>query len=278
MGMMIGAGGVVIRTADPYGSSCGNPCGMAKSNNKSAVSSRTNKKKKYKKLNYNYRDVSGRIVRAKTSVSAGLVVAHARTMVAVLRRRYGCGEYNDRDLEIAIIHAEKMVRIAKKKLKNLKMEEQGRRTSEAKKAEEELEDENSLNTADMQSEEREISEDELRDMIRELEKELQELAAENSMDELTDECLGGSRAVSDEELEQIKKKHRCDEMRQIVEADMKYLKAMFQRMMQEQQEVTAAAATLELSNAVAGTQVGVSLAAAGGGAQPTEGGSVDTTV
>lgn len=270
MGMMIGAGGVVIRTADPYGA--------VKSNNNSAVSSRTNKKKKYKKLNYNYRDVSGRIVRAKTSVSAGLVVAHARTMVAVLRRRYGCGEYNDRDLEIAIIHAEKMVRIAKKKLKNLKMEEQGRRTSEAKKAEEELEDENSLNTADMQSEEREISEDELRDMIRELEKELQELAAENSMDELTDECLGGSRAVSDEELEQIKKKHRCDEMRQIVEADMKYLKAMFQRMMQEQQEVTAAAATLELSNAVAGTQVGVSLAAAGGGAQPTEGGSVDTTV
>lgn len=267
MGMMVGAGGVVIRTANPYGA--------AKSNNNSAVR-KTSGSKKRKRLNYNYRDVSGRILRAKTSVSATLVVTHARTMVASLRRRYGCGEYNDRDLEIAIVHAEKMVRIAKKKLKNLKMEEMGRRTSEAEKAQEELEDENSLNTADMQSEERELNADELRDMIRELEQELQELAAENSFDDLMDECLGGSGAMSEEDLERIKKKHRCDEMRQIVEADMKYLKAMFQRMMQEQQEI-AAAATLELSGAMTNTPVMISMAAVAD--VPTaEGATVDASV
>lgn len=267
MGMMVGAGGVVVRTANPYG---------AAKTNSSPVRKTTNNNKKRKRLNYNYRDVSGRILRAKTSVSATLVVTHARTMVAVLRRRYGCGEYNDRDLEIAIIHAEKMVRIAKKKLKNLKMEEMGRRTSEAEKAQEELEDENSLNTADMQSEEREISADELRDMIRELEQELQELAAENSLDDLMDECLGAGGAVSEEELERVKKKHRCDEMRQIVEADMKYLKAMFQRMMQEQQEI-AAAATLELSGAMNNTPVAISMAAAAD-APAEAGANVDASV
>lgn len=267
MGMMVGAGGVVVRTANPYG---------AAKTNSSPVRKTTNNSKKRKRLNYNYRDVSGRILRAKTSVSATLVVTHARTMVAVLRRRYGCGEYNDRDLEIAIIHAEKMVRIAKKKLKNLKMEEMGRRTSEAEKAQEELEDENSLNTADMQSEEREISADELRDMIRELEQELQELAAENSLDDLMDECLGTGGAVSEEELERVKKKHRCDEMRQIVEADMKYLKAMFQRMMQEQQEI-AAAATLELSGAMNNTPVTISMAAAAD-APAEAGANVDASV
>lgn len=266
MGMMIGAGGVVVRTANPYG---------AAKTNSAPVRKTTNSNKKHKRLHYNYRDVSGRILRAKTSVSATLVVTHARTMVAVLRRRYGCGEYNDRDLEIAIVHAEKMVRIAKKKLKNLKMEEMGRRTSEAEKTQEEYEDENSLNTADMQSEDREISREKLQDMIRELEQELQQLTAENSLDELTDECLGGG-AVSEEDLERIKKKHRCDEMRQIVEADMKYLKAMFQRMMEEQQEI-AAAATLELSGALNNTPMVISAAAAAN-APGSEGAGVDASV
>lgn len=268
MKTMIGAGGVVVKTADPYGA--------RKNNYASAVSRTTTKKKKPKKLNYNYRDVSGRILRAKTSVSANLVVAHARTMVAVLRRRYGCGEYSDRELETAIVHAEKMVRIAKKKVKNLKMEEREKRTSEADKAEEAYEDDTSLNTADLQSGEREIDEDELRDMIRELERELQELAAENSMDDLTDACLGGGGAMSEEELERVKKKHRCDEMRQIVEADMKYLRAVFQRLLQEQQEVQAAA-TLELSGAMTGTPLTVSQAGAAN-TPAAEGGTVDASI
>ena len=70
---------------------------------------------------------------------SGLTRRHSSVAVAMLRRRYGCGEYNDRELEIAIVHAEKMVRIAKKKLKNLRMEELARRTSEAEKIREERE-------------------------------------------------------------------------------------------------------------------------------------------
>lgn len=268
MGMRIGADGVVIRTADPYGSK----------NSYSAQRMRTstNKKKKYKRLNYNYREVSGRILRAKTSVSARQVVAHARTVVAVLRRRYGCGEYDDRDLEIAIIHAEKMVRISKKKLKNLKAEELAKRTSELEEATEEQEEDNAAKTEETQPESGEMNEEELRKMIRRMEQELQELAAENSMEELTEECFGGGGKMSEEELKQVKKKHRCDEMRRIVEADMKYLKAMFQRIVQEQQEI-ASAATLELSGAMTSAPA-VSPLNAGSAQAPAEGQTVDASV
>ena len=111
MGMMVGTASVVTRT---------NSYGNKSSRSTGGVKTQAAKKKKYKRLNYNYREVSGRIIRAKTSVSSTQVVTLARTRVAMLRRRRNCGEYNDRDLDIAIIHAEKMVRIAKKKLKNLK--------------------------------------------------------------------------------------------------------------------------------------------------------------
>ena len=262
MGIAVGAGGTPVwRTTTS---------GAAKSGSgvKKTVGSG-----KRKKLNYNYRAVSGRILRAKTSAGEAVVVTYARTVVAMLRRKYGNEEYNEKEVEAAIIHAEKMVRIAKKKLKNLKMEEAKRRTLEAE--EEESGNEYSYGTEDMQQTGEEFDEEELRDMLRELENELRELAAENSLDDLTDECLGGGGAMNEEDLERIKKKHRCDEMRQIVEADMKYLKAMFEQMMEEQQEM-AAAAILELSAAVTNTPVTISLVAAAG--VPAAGASVDASV
>ena len=267
MGMMAGIGSVVTRTNSYGGARSGSSGGVQKTT--------TNKKKKYKRLNYNYREISGRILRAKTSVNANLVVTSARTRVATLRRRYGCGEYNDKDLEIAIAHAEKMVRIAKKKMKNLKAEEQAQRGQKAVEVEKEYEEENASGMEEMQPEESEMSEKEMREMIRRMEQELRELANENSMEELTDQFLGGG-SMSEEDLERWKKKHRCDEMRQIVEADMKYLKAMFQRMLQEQQE-TANTITLELSNAMANTPANISMAALSAPAA-AEGGTVDASV
>lgn len=268
MGIAVGAGGTPVWRETTSGA--------AKSGSGGAVQ-KTAGSGKRKRLNYNYRAVSGRILRAKTSTGATQVVTYARTVVAMLRRKYGSKEYNDKDVEIAIIHAEKMVRIAKKKLKNLKMEEGKRRIIEAEeeKEKEGYEDEYSYGMGDMQQTGEEFNEEELRDMLRELENELRELAAENRFDELTDECFGGGGAMSEEDLERIKKKHRCDEMRQIVEADMKYLKAVFEHMIQEQQEMTVAA-TLELSAAVMNTPIMISVAAAAG--TPAEGASVDASV
>lgn len=254
MGMMVGTSGVVVRTA-PYGN--------GSSSAASSTQGKTDKKKKYKRLNYNYREISGKILRAKTPTSAKQTVISARTKLAVLRRKYGGGEYDDKDLEIAIIHAEKMVRIAKKKLRNLTAEEQAQRTSKAVEIAKEYEgeDEDAIEMEEMQSEESKASEEEFREMIRQIEQELQELERENSMDELTDQFLGGG-PMSKEDLAKWKKKHRCDEMRQIVEANMKYLKAVFQHMEQQQQGQTYAA-TLELGGTVTNTPVMISIAAVG---------------
>ncbi len=266
MGMMVGLGGVLTGRVSISRAAKGSSGGAVQ---KTADSG------KRKRVNYNYRAVTGRILRAKTSAGAAVVVTYARMMAAMLRKKYGSGEYDDKELEIAIIHAEKMVRIAKKKLKNLKMEERKRRILEAEEVKENHEGTASYDKENMQQTEEEFDMEELRNMLRELEQELRELAAENSLDELADECLEGGGAISEEDLKRIKKKHRCDEMRQIVEADMKYWKAMFEHMKEEQQDM-AVAATLELSPAVTDTPVVISLAAMA--EAPVEGVGVDASV
>jgi len=63
---------------------------------------------------------------------------------------------------------------------------------------------------------------------------MQDMAEIEGLGELT-EALTASVQVnmSPEDLERLKKKHRMDEMREIADADMKYLKAMFQKLEQE---------------------------------------------
>ena len=60
------------------------------------------------------------------------------------------------------------------------------------------------------------------------------------------------KAETEEDLEKIKKKHRSDELREIMEADMKYLKAMINKLERERQELStqnfsAPSVTLEIS-------------------------------
>ena len=60
-------------------------------------------------------------------------------------------------------------------------------------------------------------------MIRYLDEELDEMA----------EALSGS--MTPEDLEQLKVKHRSDEARDILKADLKYLKALFDRLQSEKE-------------------------------------------
>ncbi len=59
------------------------------------------------------------------------------------------------------------------------------------------------------------------------------------MDELSEELAGAVDEMEPADLEQLKKKHRADELREIMEADMKYLKALFDRLAKEQRESSA---------------------------------------
>ena len=50
-------------------------------------------------------------------------------------------------------------------------------------------------------------------------------------------CASGD--MTEEEIEELKRKHRNDEERQITRADLKYLKALFDRLEQEKKQVSS---------------------------------------
>ena len=84
--------------------------------------SKTNANAK-KTLTYNYRKVSGAIMRAKTRIQAGNALASAKSELSGLKRKAGSGQYKDEELQIAINHANKMIRTARRKISHLKLEE-----------------------------------------------------------------------------------------------------------------------------------------------------------
>lgn len=211
--------------------------------------SNSNKKKtgslKSKRLNYNFKQISTQIMMAKTSSTAKGVVIKARAkVVQLLRKQTGLGSM-DSELAAAIIHAKKMERIAKKRVNHLKEEENAARGNsfadefENNKENDELLTEG-INSEDLQG----LSHEELKELMQELQElmeELQdELEDETGLDELTDQLMFISTDHMDEnDLERLKKKHRSDELREIMEADMKYLKALFDKLEKEKQSAAS---------------------------------------
>ncbi len=213
--------------------------------------------KKPKRLNYNFKEISAMILQTKTSGGARQVAARARGKVALLRQRLKCGEYDDKELESAIIHAEKMERIARKRMRHLQEEEMAKRggpcfgemeeeceefQSEQEEAEQEedMEPDRRQQEAMLEKRQQEIQR-EMQRMMREMEQAQrefeQEMAELSDMDELSDALGGGgARELDPEELDELKKKHRLDEQREIMEADMVYLKALFYKLAQEKQQ------------------------------------------
>lgn len=248
MGVMIGSGNsnvqrIVFRNAD----------GMEVG----SLSIRKSSRKKTKKLQYNYKEISARILQTQNSGSARQVLILAKGRLALLRQKAKGGEYDDRELQAAIEHAEKMERVARKKMRHLQEEEQaahgGFCQEESLQEEEELtegrketEPEEDVDSERLQQEARRELCRQQQEMMREQQEMLQELmentqrklAELSNMEELSD-ALGGRTAATNldpQELKQLKTKHRLEEQREIMEADMLYLKAYFQKLAQEKQE------------------------------------------
>lgn len=80
------------------------------------------KKKNRGKLSYNYTRVSSAISTAKTSAQASNALTTATSNLSSLRRKAASGKYEDREIQIALQHAYKMVRVARKKVSNMKSE------------------------------------------------------------------------------------------------------------------------------------------------------------
>ena len=192
--------------------------------------------KKKKRLNYNFKAISAQIMQAKTSGNASQVAAKARRKIAMLQRNIRNDEYDQDELEMAIAHAKSLERVARKRVKNLRQEEALKDKGNPGNSETKQESEDSIPEGIDPEELMKMNEEELKQLMDELEQAMKELEMEAAGDELTDAL---TEAVLDDmdpmDLEKLKKKHRSDELRDIMEADMRYLRALFNKLAKEKQ-------------------------------------------
>ena len=76
-----------------------------------------------KKLKYQFKSISSKILRSKTSQAAKQAAGQARREVMRLKRQKQSGNYDDDEIQAAIDYAKAMERVAKKKAKHLEEEE-----------------------------------------------------------------------------------------------------------------------------------------------------------
>ncbi len=237
-------------------------------NTVATISVSSPKKGKKKRLQYSFKSISNQIMMAKTPNTAKMVATKARGKVAMLQRNIDNDDYDETELRHAITHAKKMLRIAKKKMRHLEEETEAKQKNGAQIQD----DDNGIpDLPDEEEKEKEQKEMELDQAMQEYEdivsefmtkamnemmnQMMNEMMEDTQLEELADAFMGDISQVEDlepEDLEKIKKKHRSDELREIMEADMKYLKAMINKLERERQELStqsfsAPAVTLEIS-------------------------------
>ncbi len=234
------------------------------------TSKKTSDETAKKKLNYSYKEISTQILRAKNSVSAEQVVIKAKRKVLELKRKMGNKNIDADELSVALNHAKSMERVAKKKKHNLELEELAEITSERDERMEEQEEAGKQDSGDRiegstgsvydaTSAVIEETEEEISDRLTELDKaetamEIQEAYPEHElfnmddMEELIEsfseeekemleqqlDMLGQMEIIdphmTEEDLKELKQKHRNAEQKQIVKAEMEYLKQTYERM------------------------------------------------
>lgn len=246
---------------------------------------RASVKKKPKRLRYNFKRLSNQIMQAKSSVNAKQLSTKSKFQIADLRLKLASGDYDYTEIHNALKHAERISRVAKKKMKHLQEEEYYQKTGgklaaqEDQELEEDSEGYTDIDTSGMSQEEMERLMEQLQEEMEKIEKELEE--AMNSRDFLDEFMQGFRDEMSPKDLETLKKKHRAEEMRDIMEADLEYLKSFFNKLSKEKEEGSLGSS--DSSSESSGNITGVSLEL--GGVEipveaaeapvPAEGGTVD---
>ena len=187
--------------------------------------------KKKKKLNYSFKQISARVMQAKTASDAYLAYVSTLYKVVELRKKCTHDDYDASEAMIALNHAEAILLVARKKKDHLKEEERAedqceKSGSSTTDAPSDSGDETTLSEEDISAlaeEMAEFSREEFEEMLKEIEEEMSFEA------EMNDLCEMISPDMSEDDIEELKKKHRAREMMEITKADMKYLKAMFER-------------------------------------------------
>ncbi len=258
--------------------------------------SKPNNVKKKKRLFYSFKKISNQIMMSKTSSGAARTVTKAKITVVTLLMRKRSGEYDDTEVDAALEHAKSMERVAKKRKRHIEEEERAKYTGETMISEE-MEADPEKEAAEAENEEAEeesrLSEEELKKLEEELEEELEELTEESleeSLKEMADAMVNSVHEdMSPEEIKDLERRHRSDELKDIMEADIKYMKALFEKLQKDKQasrsaalqsyqeavsssDGTAGAVSLELSG------VEVPVEAQPSAAEVVEGANVDVSV
>ncbi len=235
-----------------------------------AVTKATRGKAKKKKLTYSFKKVSNRIMASKTSSHASKAVREARNELVQLLMKQKSGDYDDKAVSNAIAHARSIERVAKKHRKHIEEEERAQRTHSGITEEEEeiLENEEAEETEEAEQQQAREQQEQAERTARELEQLAQEIEqmmreSEEQMNELADELMSSAsyEHMDDDDIEAMKKRHRAEELRDILEADMKYLKALFDQLSKEKQANANGASSYtasDSSNPVSGVSLELS--------------------
>ncbi|MDE7272196.1 MAG: hypothetical protein K2N95_03910 [Lachnospiraceae bacterium] len=225
-----------------------------------------------KRLPYSFKEISTRLLNTRKSGNAQRVLLSAKQKAASLRLMYKGGVYDDDEVFAALIHAQAIAKVAKKRVKHLEEEERVEKKVEkdGSLCEADLEEKTEeATTKQIQKEEKEqakakLDMERMQKLMEQYERMMQEAMKEleqlDNMSELSEEMgVSGQVSMDPKDLELMKKKHRADEMRAIVEADMKYLKFMFDKLEKEKQSnSTSSFSSVSSNNSVSGSE-GVSL-------------------
>lgn len=161
------------------------------------------KTKTKKQLNYNHKEISGQLLRAKKAQNAANVLTRAKSKLATLQRQAGTGQYDTKEIANALAHARRMVRCAQLKVRNLREEEQGQKAHKRESGAHEQQKQN-----------------EVKRRVAQKEREIKSKVAREELQEVTKEKRKRS------ELVQKRRMHRNQEQSRINEADMKYIKGL----------------------------------------------------
>lgn len=166
---------------------------------------RTSSEAKKKQLNYNHREISGQLLRAKKAQNASNVLTRAKSKLAVLQRQAGTGQYDAKEIANALAHARRMVRCAQLKVRNLREEEREQKSHNRENGEREQQ-----------------KRSEVKRRVAQKEREIKSKVAIEEMQEAAREKSKRNEMV------QKRRMHRNQERSRINEADMKYIKGQME--------------------------------------------------
>ena len=215
-----------------------------------------------KKLNYNANEVANAIQRAKTSTSAAGTVSKAKRKVAELKRKLANKDADTGEIRIALAHARSLERVATKKKRHLELEELVNNARRNQENQEKTENESSDMVTEIAETVKDKMSEQSQDRIDELYEKMEQLIVDyqeseeyssdfeaeliQSMDDMMSEfeemqsktlseAFDALDAIeiadphmSEDDFKMFKIKHRNSENKDIVKANMEYLKSLIE--------------------------------------------------